>query len=121
MLRTAISRAGTSRLSSMVMPLVVALLSAMPGCDKDPAQAERRYCDQSGCFACVGENCYPVPGDAIVGFITRGRGVTIHTQSCDKALATDPERKVEVSWDAKIGAQRPVTLKVISTDRPGVL
>ena len=63
MLRTAISRAGTSRLSSMVMPLVVALLSALPGCDKEPGQAERRYCDQSGCYACVGENCYPVPGD----------------------------------------------------------
>ena len=64
MLRTAISRAGTSRLSSMVMPLVVALLSALPGCDKEPGQAERRYCDQSGCYACVAENCYPVPGDA---------------------------------------------------------
>lgn len=64
MLRTAISRAGNSRLSSIVMPLVLGLLSALPGCDKDPAQAERRYCDQSGCYACVGENCYPVPGDA---------------------------------------------------------
>ena len=63
MLRTAISRAGTSRLSTVVVPFALALLSALPGCEKDPEQAERRYCDQSGCYACLGENCYPVPGD----------------------------------------------------------
>ena len=37
-----------------------------------------------------GRCCNPVPGDPIAGFITRGRGVTVHTVGCDKALATDP-------------------------------
>jgi GTP pyrophosphokinase len=68
-----------------------------------------------------GRCCNPVPGDHIVGFITRGRGVTVHTIGCDKALATDPERRVEVSWDVKGDFKRPVTLRVLTADRPGLL
>jgi len=68
-----------------------------------------------------GRCCNPVPGDAIVGFITRGRGVTVHTGNCEKARATDPERKVDVSWDVKGEFKRPVTLRVLTADRPGLL
>jgi GTP pyrophosphokinase len=62
-----------------------------------------------------------VPGDPIVGFITRGRGVTVHTLDCEKALATDPDRRVEVSWDVKSDFKRPVTIRVLTADRPGLL
>ncbi|MBM4779952.1 MAG: bifunctional (p)ppGpp synthetase/guanosine-3',5'-bis(diphosphate) 3'-pyrophosphohydrolase [Archangiaceae bacterium] len=65
--------------------------------------------------------CNPVPGDAIVGFITRGRGVTVHQSGCEKALATDPERKVDVAWDVKGDFKRAVTLRVMTVDRPGLL
>ncbi len=68
-----------------------------------------------------GRCCNPVPGDPIAGFITRGRGVTVHTVSCEKALATDPERRVEVSWDVRGDFKRPVTLRVLTADRPGLL
>jgi len=68
-----------------------------------------------------GRCCNPVPGDAIVGFITRGRGVTVHTVSCEKALGIDPERRVDVAWDVKGDFKRPVALRVITTDRPGIL
>src|SRR5919197_423685 len=68
-----------------------------------------------------GRCCNPVPGDPIVGFITRGRGVTVHTVSCEKSLATDPERRVEVSWDVRGDFKRPVTLRVLTADRPGLL
>jgi guanosine-3',5'-bis(diphosphate) 3'-pyrophosphohydrolase len=68
-----------------------------------------------------GRCCNPVPGDEISGFITRGRGVTVHTRSCEKALATDPERRVDVAWDVGSDFRRPVTLRVLSTDRPGLL
>jgi len=68
-----------------------------------------------------GRCCNPVPGDAIAGFITRGRGVTVHTVACDKALATDPERRVDVSWDVRGDYKRPVTLRVLTADRPGML
>ncbi len=66
-----------------------------------------------------GRCCNPVPGDPIAGFITRGRGVTVHTVGCDKALATDPERRVDVSWDVRGDFKRPVTLRVLTADRPG--
>ncbi|RKH22603.1 bifunctional (p)ppGpp synthetase/guanosine-3',5'-bis(diphosphate) 3'-pyrophosphohydrolase [Corallococcus praedator] len=68
-----------------------------------------------------GRCCNPVPGDPIAGFITRGRGVTVHTVGCEKALATDPERRVDVSWDVKGDFKRPVTLRVLTADRPGLL
>jgi GTP pyrophosphokinase len=68
-----------------------------------------------------GRCCNPVPGDAIVGFITRGRGVTVHTAQCDKALATDPERRVDVSWDVKSDFTRPVSLRLLTQDRRGLL
>ncbi len=68
-----------------------------------------------------GRCCNPVPGDVIVGFITRGRGVTVHTVACDKILGIDPDRRVDVSWDVKGDLKRPVSLRVITTDRPGIL
>lgn len=68
-----------------------------------------------------GKCCNPVPGDAIVGFITRGRGVTVHTAACDKILGLDPERRVDVAWDVKDGFKRPVSIRVITGDRPGLL
>ncbi|RMG15796.1 MAG: bifunctional (p)ppGpp synthetase/guanosine-3',5'-bis(diphosphate) 3'-pyrophosphohydrolase [Deltaproteobacteria bacterium] len=68
-----------------------------------------------------GRCCNPVVGDPIVGFITRGRGVTVHTADCEKVLATDPDRRVEVSWDDGTDTERPVSLRVVTSDRRGLL
>jgi GTP pyrophosphokinase len=68
-----------------------------------------------------GRCCNPVPGDSIVGFITRGRGVTVHTVGCEKALTTDPQRRVDVTWDVKGDFKRLVSVKVVTNDRPGML
>ncbi|HVP68570.1 MAG TPA: bifunctional (p)ppGpp synthetase/guanosine-3',5'-bis(diphosphate) 3'-pyrophosphohydrolase [Anaeromyxobacteraceae bacterium] len=68
-----------------------------------------------------GKCCNPLPGDPIVGFITRGRGVTVHTARCEKALAMDPQRRVDVSWDVKGDFKRLVAVKVITDDKPGML
>jgi GTP pyrophosphokinase len=65
--------------------------------------------------------CNPLPGDPIIGFITRGRGVTIHRRGCIKAFDTDPERRVEVTWDTRAKINRPVQLKVTTTNKPGIL
>jgi len=65
--------------------------------------------------------CSPLPGDAIIGFITRGRGVTVHRRECQKALDMDPDRRVDVSWDTKTKVQRPVQLCVTTTNKPGIL
>jgi GTP pyrophosphokinase len=65
--------------------------------------------------------CNPLPGDAIIGFITRGRGVTVHRRECVKAFDTDPERRIEVSWDSRAKVNRPVQLKVTTNNAPGIL
>jgi GTP diphosphokinase / guanosine-3',5'-bis(diphosphate) 3'-diphosphatase len=65
--------------------------------------------------------CTPVTGDQIVAFISRGRGVIVHTRECPKALNLDPARRVEVAWDEDARMLRPVAVEVISTDRPGIL
>ncbi|HEX7549781.1 MAG TPA: TGS domain-containing protein, partial [Candidatus Methylomirabilis sp.] len=68
--------------------------------------------------------CNPVPGDAIIGFITRGRGVSVHTADCPNtvSLMADPERQIAVSWDGRRKEAHPVQIRVkIGKDRPGVL
>jgi GTP diphosphokinase / guanosine-3',5'-bis(diphosphate) 3'-diphosphatase len=65
--------------------------------------------------------CNPLPGDDILGFITRGRGVTIHRRGCQKAFDTDPERRVEIAWDSKAKINRSVQLRVVTANRPGIL
>jgi guanosine-3',5'-bis(diphosphate) 3'-pyrophosphohydrolase len=65
--------------------------------------------------------CNPLPGDDILGFITRGRGITIHRRGCAKAFDTDPERRVEITWDAKAKINRSVQLRVVTANRPGIL
>jgi GTP pyrophosphokinase len=65
--------------------------------------------------------CSPVPGDPIVGFISRGHGVVIHTRECPKSLDLDPARGVEVAWDDEAKTLRPVAVQVTCSDRPGLL
>ena len=65
--------------------------------------------------------CHPLPGERIVGFITRGRGVTVHTVGCPTVLESDPHRKVEVSWEETGQAPRPVKIEVTCVDQPGLL
>ncbi len=65
--------------------------------------------------------CHPLPGEHIVGFITRGRGVTIHTVGCPTMLESDPHRKIDVSWEETEQLPRPVKIEVTCVDEPGLL
>ena len=65
--------------------------------------------------------CNPVPGDKVVGFITRGRGVTIHSADCQNAMDDDPNRKVEVEWDSTKEYIYPVRIRIHSEDKKGLL
>ncbi len=65
--------------------------------------------------------CNPVPGDRVVGFITRGRGVTIHTFDCQSLMDEDPNRKVEVEWDSTKEYSYPVRIRIYSVDKKGLL
>ena len=67
--------------------------------------------------------CNPIPGESITGFITRGRGVTIHQANCPRALDTDTERRIDVSWNKALVSpvMRNVRIRVLSNDEPGLL
>ena len=65
--------------------------------------------------------CEPLPGDEIIGFVTRGRGVTVHTRGCVKVFALDPERRIEVDWDTETDSRRAIAIRVIARDEPGML
>jgi guanosine-3',5'-bis(diphosphate) 3'-pyrophosphohydrolase len=67
--------------------------------------------------------CNPIRGEAIVGYVTRGKGVAVHSTSCSNVqnLLYEVERKIDVEW-ARSGAQPfPVRLNVLTDDRPGML
>jgi GTP pyrophosphokinase len=65
--------------------------------------------------------CSPLPGDQIIGFITRGRGVTIHTTDCINALAADPRRCVEARWALDGDTAFPTKIRIYSADKKGML
>ena len=65
--------------------------------------------------------CNPLPGDAIVGFITRGHGITVHAADCAHLLETDPQRRVDVEWDMDATVSRNVKINVYCRDQKGVL
>ncbi len=68
-----------------------------------------------------GRCCVPLPGDEIVGFVTRGRGITVHARDCRVAFSMDAERQVEVEWDTGSDVSRKVRIRVNSRDEPGLL
>jgi GTP pyrophosphokinase len=67
--------------------------------------------------------CHPIPGDSIIAFISRGRGITVHRADCPRAFAMDQERRVEVRWNSSSDAsmERSTKIVVTSNDTPGLL
>ncbi|PYT03579.1 MAG: GTP pyrophosphokinase [Acidobacteria bacterium] len=70
--------------------------------------------------------CNPIRGEEIMGYITRGKGVAVHSNRCPNlpGLLVNPERLIEVEWmksDAKHESAYPVTLKLVTEDRPGMV
>lgn len=67
--------------------------------------------------------CFPVPGDSLAGFITRGKGVTVHRSDCQslQRLATDEARLVDVDWVSQNDSKAYARLLVGTVDRPGIM
>ncbi len=67
--------------------------------------------------------CFPIPGDKLVGFVTRGKGVTIHNRKCHnlERLAIDDARFVDVEWKQEGDATYPARLLIETVDKPGIL
>ena len=64
--------------------------------------------------------CDPLPGDKIVGFISRGRGIIIHNALCPEVTRLDPERRVDVSWDNEESSSKNIKIAIYSQDRIGL-
>jgi len=65
--------------------------------------------------------CNPLPGDPVVGYITRGQGITAHRTGCPHALSMDPERRIELEWAPKTEELYPVRIHVLCDDKIGLL
>ena len=78
-----------------------------------------------GLFCNLATCCNPMPGDSIIGYVTRGRGVTVHRADCSNVLSmssADIERLTEVAWEATSEEQKySVPIEITSFDREGLL
>jgi guanosine-3',5'-bis(diphosphate) 3'-pyrophosphohydrolase len=74
-------------------------------------------------LATLAKCCNPVPGEKILGYVTRGRGVSVHSESCPnvKNLLYDPGRQIDVAWAGEKKASYAIELEVATEDRPGLL
>ena len=79
---------------------------------------------EPGMMIRIARCCNPVPGDEVVGYITRGRGVTIHRSDCVNVQSdgNEAERRIPVSWDRTSESEwYKVGIEILAVDRPGVL
>jgi GTP diphosphokinase / guanosine-3',5'-bis(diphosphate) 3'-diphosphatase len=67
--------------------------------------------------------CNPIPGDDIIGYVTRGRGIAVHSKGCPNVenLLYEAERRIDVDWAGSTQATFPVRLRIFTEDRPGML
>ena len=65
--------------------------------------------------------CNPVPGDKIVGYVSRGRGVSVHCVDCPNVKNMEPERLIEAKWDDVISENFQATIKIYCENKGGIL
>jgi guanosine-3',5'-bis(diphosphate) 3'-pyrophosphohydrolase len=69
-----------------------------------------------------GKCCHPIPGDPIIGFITRGKGVTVHLRSCQTIIRErETARLIEVEWESQLQQTYPISIRLEAYDRTGLL
>ena len=69
-----------------------------------------------------GKCCHPIPGDPIIGFITRGKGVTVHLRSCQTVVGErEQARMIEVEWESQAQQTYPISIRLEAYDRTGLL
>ena len=112
-------------IQSQTTPEVSALLSEI----KTPQRGSTRKTShgvlvegERGFFVRLAKCCNPIPGDSIAGYVTRGRGVSVHRSDCPNILSgTDIERMIEVNWDVEIDREYTVEIEIVCNDKSGVL
>lgn len=114
----AAARDKAGSLATALKKLILRAPAAVPGTAVRVQGVDDVLIRMAGC-------CNPVPGDAILGFISRGRGLIIHTADCPSASGIDPERRVSVEWSLpekeKEKRRHRVALVAEIEDKPGML
>src|SRR2546427_3386948 len=104
--------------------LRVAHHEAIDALDPDAAAEAQAVQHQGvdGLMVRYAQCCQPVPGDAVVGYVTQGRGISIHRSDCPNllVLSTEAERRVEIDWQESEGETFVVRLAVGGEDRRGL-
>jgi len=95
--------------------------SSVPSAKKHKAASGLSFDGVDDVLASRGRCCNPMPGDDVVGFVTRGRGIVIHRRDCTHVRqSSEPERVVEVAWGGA-GQRHSVEVEIRADDRPGLL
>ena len=94
---------------------------------KESKEAAKRKSDGVGISGCDGvlmrfaKCCNPVPGDPIIGYISRGMGVTVHRADCPNVANMEPERLISVHWDGEVEKPYEAGIFILAQNRSGVL
>lgn len=121
---TKLIEAYKKELKSTTPPNVTAMLAGLkPKRKKNKASHGILVKGESGLMVRLARCCNPLPGDLIVGYITRGRGVSVHRTDCPNILNNpeEYERMIEVSWDIQSDTLYKVPIEIIGNDRPNLL
>jgi RelA/SpoT family (p)ppGpp synthetase len=99
------------------------LLAAKSKRKHEPVKAEGMRIDETGgLLVTLARCCNPTHGEAIVGFITRGKGVTVHRADCKNILnSNEPERIITVTWPPETEQTFPVPVMIVAYDREGLM
>ncbi len=96
--------------------------TAIPLDSRAVSSGQVKVAGVGGLLTNVARCCKPLPGEPIKGYVTRGRGVTVHRSSCVNIRnAADPQRVVDVEWDESARQVYPVKLRIEAQDRTGLL
>jgi GTP pyrophosphokinase len=80
-----------------------------------------RISGEDGLLVQYAKCCHPLPGDPVVGFITRGRGITVHRDTCVELERLEEDRRIQVEWDDRHEARHSATVTVYCHNKPGML
>lgn len=76
---------------------------------------------EDGVLVQFGQCCHPLPGEPVEGYITRGRGITVHRNDCSQLKRGEADRRIAVQWDSDNAARHTSEMRIVCADRPGML
>ena len=103
-----------------LQPAQLAALLVSQSSEKEPGKPGISIDGIDGMLVKISQCCSPVPGDTIVGFITTGRGVSVHKADCVNLLSTDPQRWIKVSWAGLEDRHYKAGVHVSAENRRGI-